>query len=87
MLTENDLAKIGRLVEAIVETKLEERLKPIEDRLSVIENRLAVLESRMSTLEKRLITLENEFYAFRRDMHALYLSHDERIGTLELAIN
>ncbi len=69
MLTDTDLDKIGKLVGAIVDNRLEARLRPLEERLA--------------SLEKRLSLLENEFYSFRADMNALYLSHDQRISKIE----
>lgn len=72
MLTDIDLEKIGTLVEAIVDNRLETRLKPLEERLS--------------SMEKRFSMLENEFYSFRADMTALYLSHDQRIYVLETGL-
>jgi predicted nucleic acid-binding Zn-ribbon protein len=83
MLTDKDIEKLGQLVETILDNRLEARLKPIEDRIVAVDVRIHALEIRLELLEKRLTSLEGEFYAFRADMNALFLSHDQRIRALE----
>ena len=60
MLTREDLAAIG----TIMDEKLEARLKPIEERLTGVEGRVTGIEERLTATEKEThelkILMENE---------------------------
>lgn len=60
MLTREDLAAIG----AMMDEKLEARLKPIEERLTGIEDRVTGIEDRLTENERRTqelkLLMENE---------------------------